>query len=317
MEVTMMQKIKFAIVGNGNLGRACKEQIQSRPMEFEFVGIFSRRESAETLLLSDIGKYKDKIDVVLFCGGSSNDAPVMVPELLAQGFSTVDSYDNHGEIKNGNYLNLLDKVAKENNATAIIGAGWDPGIMSIQRIINKAYMPSGVHNTFYGPGLSMGHTNAIKKIDGVITAHQITTPREDAMQLALSGEEVPTNDRHKRICFVVAEAGKEGSIEQSIRNMPDYFKGQEVEFNFIDQKTFDERFTNQFGHGGQIISTDENAKITWGTEMQSNPMMTASAMLAFGVASAKIQAKGWKGAYTIDEIPPAYLLDDEIRKTLI
>ena len=309
--------IRFAIVGNGNLGRACREQILKRPNEAELVGLFSRRESAGTLPLEDIGKYKGKIDVVLFCGGSSNDAPVMVPKLLAQGFSTVDSYDNHGEIGNGNYPELLAKAAKTSGATAIIGAGWEPGIMSIQRILNKAYMPNGVHNALYGSGLSMGHTSAIKSIAGVVAAHQITTPREDAKQLALGGKEVPSNDRHRRICYVVAEPGMEQSIEKQIRNMQEYFKDQQVEVHFINMDTFTKKFTNQFGHGGQIISADDNTKITWVMQTKNNPIMTANAMLAYARANFTMQNKGLQGAFTVDEVPPAYLLDDATRKSLI
>jgi len=222
---TKLKRINYAIIGYGNLGKACKQQIEERPDEFELTGVFSRRESKDTILLDDITKYKDDIDVALFCGGSSDDAPKMVPHLNQIGLSTVDSFDNHGEIANRNYLNLIQAATDKSGTTAIVGAGWDPGYLSIQRILNKAIMPEGIHHTFYGGaggGLSMGHTNALKEIPGVITARQLTVTREDAIKGALDGRYIEKNDRHKRVCFVVAEPGKETFVEEQIRNMPGY-----------------------------------------------------------------------------------------------
>ena len=309
-----MPTIKIAIIGNGNLGRACKQQILERPNEFSLVGIFSRRQSEDTILLETISDYQ--FDVALFCGGSSTDAPAMVPELNAKGICTVDSYDNHGEIKNENYQNLIKSATEKSGTTAIVGAGWDPGYLSLQRILNIAFLPTGVHNTLYGGsqgGLSMGHTNAIKKIEGVIAAHQITMPREDAKEKAKQGIKVASDDRHKRLCFVVAENGKEAEIEKQIRNMEGYYKNQQVEVNFISLDEFTQRFSNSLGHGGQIISTDSNTKINLELEAKSNPLLTANGMLAFAKANYAMQKRGWKGVFTIDEVPLSFLLEKEIR----
>lgn len=300
-------------MGYGNLGKACKKQIEKRPDEFILVGIFSRRQSKETILLDDIAKYKDDIDIALFCGSSSDDAPIMVPHLNQIGLSTVDSYDNHGEIANGNYLNLIQAATDKSGTTAIVGAGWDPGYLSVQRVINKAIMPYAVHNTLYGPGLSMGHTNAIKSIRGVRYAHQITVPRPDAQIAAANGVTVNKNDRHIRQCFIVAERGGEIAITQKILGMEEYFKNQQVEVNFIGIKEFNEKFTNQFAHAGQVISVDDNAKINLRLEMKNNPMLTASCMIAFAKANFKMQQNNKKGVFTADEVPPALLIDDYIR----
>ena len=308
--------INLVIIGNGNLGKACKLQILNRQNEFNLVGIFSRRESDETFSYNDIKNYLNDIDVALFCGGSSSDAPVMVPELNKMGFSTVDSYDNHGEIKNQNYINLVKKETDKSGTTAIIGAGWDPGYLSLQRIYNKAIMPNGIHNTFYGGkngGMSMGHSNAVKKIPGVIAAHQITKPRADMQALAMNGKEVSKNDRHLRICYVVAESGKEKQIEDQLRNIEGYFKDQLVEVHFINMDVFEKNFSNALGHGGQIISADNNARINLELEMNSNPVFTANAMIAFGKANYRMRQKGLKGTFTIDEVAPAFLVDDDVR----
>lgn len=309
-------KINCAIIGNGNLGRACREQMLKRKNEFNLIGMFSRRPSANTILLEEIEHYKDAIDVAFFCGGSNTDAAEMVPYLNGIGLSTVDSYDNHGEIRNQNYQNKIRPAALKSGTTAIIGAGWDPGYLSLQRIYSKAFMTEGTHNTFYGGlngGLSMGHTNAIKTIKGVIAAHQLTVTREDAIDKALSGGLVDKKDCHKRVCFVVAEKGSEQGIEKQIREMEGYFKDQMVEVHFIGMEEFTERFAGQFGHAGQLISTDSNAKINLKLEMESNPLFTANAMLAFGKANFTMQQKGMKGVFTVDEIPPAYLSDELVR----
>ena len=310
--------INIAIIGFGNLGKACAQQIHARSNEFNLVGIFSRRQSKQTIPLECIHDYSDKIDVALFCGGSSEDAPKLVPYLNGMGLSTVDSYDNHDNIKNQTYQNAIRAASVVSGYTtvAIVGAGWDPGYLSLQRILNKAIMPEAVHNTFYGGengGLSMGHTNAIKGIAGVEDAHQITLPRKEAVERATGGATIDKNARHKRLCYVVAEQDKQTSIEKQIRGMEGYFKGQEVEVNFICQDEFANRFEGKHGHGGQIISVDKNAKINAHLEMQSNPLFTANCMIAYAKANYKMQARKEIGVFTIDQVPLAYLLDDAAR----
>lgn len=307
------EKINFAIVGYGNLGKACETQILKRPDEFNLIGIFSRRESADTILLDKIKQYRDKIDVALFCGGSNDDAPIIVPNLNRTGISTVDGYDNHSEIKNQKYLKAIQTEAEKSGTTSIVGAGWDPGYLSIQRIYNKAIMPDAAHNTFFGGtegGLSMGHTNAVKNIAGVLNAVQFTVTRKDAQAKALESITVPSNDKHRRICYIVAENGMEQDIEKKIREMEGYFKDQEVMIYFISREEFENRFAKIENHSGQIISADNNAKINLQLEMKSNPLFTANAMLAFGKANKKMQQRGIKGVYTVAEIPPAYLVDE-------
>jgi len=263
----------------------------------------------------DLVLYKDRIDVALFCGGSVNDAQIMVPNLHKQGINTVDSYDNHEEIKNGNYKRSIQSHAKQNATVAIIGAGWDPGYLSIQRILNKAIMPTGTHNTLYGGkngGLSMGHTNAIKSIPNVIAAHQTTLPRPDAKTKALRGIPVPANDRHRRICHIVADPIHQDEIRKQIQNTDGYFKNQQLEINFISMDEFTEKFSDKNSHGGQIISVDDNAKINLQLDMKSNPMLTANAMLCYARANHIMQSRNISGAFTIDQIPPAFLMADSV-----
>ena len=200
---------------------------------FELIGVFSRRTDAGTIPLDEIINHD--IDVVLFCGNSNIDAPRIVPWLNSIGLSTIDCYDNQAEIANGNYINAIK--SKQNCTVAIIGAGWSPGLLSINRILNKAIMPCGVHNTLYGTGLSMGHTTALKAIPDVTEAHQTTIPRKDAIEKALRGEFVPPNDRHSRICYIVAAPRKKKLIEKQIRINP-YFANQQIEINFIGIKEF-------------------------------------------------------------------------------
>jgi len=342
-----MKKLNYAIIGNGNLGKACKEQILKRPDEFDLVGTFSRRESDETIPYQHLERYLGEIDVTLFCGGSSNDAPIMVPELNEMGLSTVDSYDNHGEIKNQNYQNAIKQATDKSETTAIIGAGWDPGFLSIQRILNKALIPDGAHNTFYGGergGLSMGHTNALKRIDGVIDAFQVTRASTAAIHKALDGIVVPKEQRHERDCYIVAQPGKEEYIQEQILNMEGYFKGQIVKIRFITNDFEKVKASNlgqtpvvfrsvywendiakvmeaikenalgyPNGHSGQVIASDDNGKINLGLEMKSNPIFTANAMLAYGKANHTMQKRGLKGTFTIDEVPPAFLVDNDVR----
>jgi diaminopimelate dehydrogenase len=311
-----MQKINVAIVGNGKLGNAIKQQILKRPKEFHLAGMFSHRIEPDTIPLDKIHKYKSQTDVVLFCGSSKGHCPAteLVPWLNQIGFNTVDSYDDHNEIKNSNYLNLIRTASGEGNTTAIIGAGWDPGYLSLQRIYNRAILPEGAHNTLYGGtsgGLSMGHTTALKNIDGVITAVQFTHARQDAQKQALRGKYVDPNHRHLRVCYVVAEPGRENEIQQQIHNIDGYFKHQQVEIHFITLKEFNNKHADRTSHVGQIISADANATINLQLKMKSNPTFTANAMLAFAKANFKMQQMGIVGAHTVADVPPSLLVDEQ------
>jgi len=319
MQKGKLGTINTAIVGYGNLGKACEQQIRQRSDEFNLVGAFSRRQQPGTIPLDNIMKYRGLIDVVLFCGGSSNDAPIMVPRLNEDGLSTVDSYDNHGEIPN--YLKTLQAATDKSGTTAIVGAGWDPGLLSIQRVLNKAFMPNGVQNTLYGGesgGLSMGHSNAVRGVPGVKMGIQLTFARNDAQQSAHEGQKVAGNERHKRVCYVVSEPGvSKKLIKEQICNMPEYFKGQQTIVNFIDEQEFLQKYSNLFTHGGQIISVDPNAKTNFSIEMKSNPELTATAMLAYTRANREMHSRLMSGAFTIADVPPAWLIKEEDRLGLI
>ena len=305
--------INIAIVGYGNLGKSAFEQISKRSDEFNFVKIFSRRDYAGGMdeMFDDIKQQKHNIDVALFCGGSSDDAPVMVAKLNQIGVSTVDSFDNHGQIANGVYMRKVAKSAFEGRTTAIVGAGWDPGYLSLQRVLNYAILPDGTHHTFFGGetgGLSMGHSNAVRQIDGVKNAVQLTISRKDAIDKALAGEIVDKNSRHKRVCFVVAEQKNHAEIENKILSMPDYFAGQETEVNFISQDEFDSRFSNLTAHSGRLISTNDNVNFNVELKTKSNMDLTASIMIAYAKANFKMQKRKLKGAFTVADVPLSYLV---------
>ena len=299
--------INCAVIGYGNLGRACREQILKRPDEFNLAGVFSRRKVQGTIPLDKLGDYRGEIDVALFCGGSADDAPEMVPYLNKLGLSTVDSYDNHGAI--AEYINTVKAATETSGTTAIAGAGWDPGYLSVQRILCKALMPNGTHNVFYGGkkgGLSMGHSNAIKTVPGVVDACQFTLTRPDSLAAALRGKNVPANDKHKRLCYVVAKPGKENAIATQIRGMAGYFKDQITQIRFVTPRQLEKIYTQS--HSGHLISTDDNAKINLELTMKSNPLFTANAMLAYAKANKIMQQKGQSGVFTCAEVPPAYLV---------
>jgi diaminopimelate dehydrogenase len=281
--------------------------------------MFSRRDykNGYEEMLNDIKNHKERIDVALFCGGSSNDAFKFVPDLAKIGISTVDSYDNHTQIASGTYINEVSKFADKSQTTAIIGAGWDPGYLSLQRVLNNAILPVdncslAAHNTFYGGengGLSMGHSNAVRQIAGVKSAVQLTVSRKDAIEKALNGENVDKYDRHKRVCFVVAEQKDRERIENEIRNIPDYFLGQETYVNFISQEEFDERFSNFTAHSGQQISA--NDKISFNVELKtkSNMDLTASVMIAYAKANFEMQKRRIYGVFTVADVPLSFLVD--------
>ena len=275
--------INCTIIGFGNLGSAVCEQL---PPDFNLIGIFSRRKSDRTIPLDEIKNYANQIDIAFFCGGSNTDAPELVPILNELGISTVDSYDNHEKI--GEYQRSIGFAQAKNRSTvAIIGAGWDPGYLSILRIYNRAILPNATHKTTYGPGVSMGHTNAIKTIPNVIDAQQITYP-------------------NKRVCYVVADKKHHKNIKNQILNMDGYFKGQRIIVKF-------KRFTPSQHHAGKLTSSSLTANITTQITMDSNPTFTARCMIAFARVGYKMKTLGNTGAFTIDQIPPSLLLNDEQR----
>ena len=300
------------IIGYGNLGRAVERQIQSRPNEFKLIKIFSRRSYPPPQLesmLSDISAHKPHFDVALFCGGSQDDAPIIMPELASLGISTVDSYDNHSNV--WHYLDTL----KPQNSTHITCAGWDPGFLSLQRILAQAITPNAVQTTLYGGeagGLSMGHSNAVRNVTNVINAVQLTHTRPDALLDAQKGKSIPKHLRHKRVCWVVADAPHHAQIERDIKQIPEYFLNQEVVVNFISQSEFNHRFSNYTSHSGRQIATSSDITINTEITTTSNMDLTANIMLAYAKANHHMQSQDQHGVFTIADVPLAYLLNSHI-----
>ena len=281
-----MQKrtIRVAVVGLGNLGRACVEQIKQRGKEFELTAVFSRRPIPNTMPMDQIEQYKNKVDVVLICVGSNNDAPAIVPR-IAKNFNIVDSYDTHNNLEN--YITSI-KTKK----VAIVATGWDPGLLSIIRLYLTALIPDATLQTFWGPGVSMGHTNAIKQIEGVKAAYQETVP-------------LISQGVHKRVCYITADKADQARIEQQIRKLPNYFAGQNVEVNFVT------KVPNRTRHTGQVICTDKTSHAHFKVSLKSNPKFTAQIMLAYAKANYNLQINNKSGVFNVADIAPKYLFDNK------
>ena len=296
-----MEKIKIGIVGLGNLGKACKELIDGRPDDFELVATFVRRPNdfPGTVHIDELEKYKGKVDVLLVCVGSKEDAPVLVPKFAAN-FNTVDSFDTHAKM--AEYIRNIKPLG-----VSVVGTGWDPGLMSVIRMYFGSCITSGPTQSFWGPGVSMGHTNAIKKIEGVLDAIQFTVPIQKMMELAGKGIEIESVKKHQRVCYVVAEKGNHARIKESILTMPDYFAGQDVKITFVSQKCFDKKFKDRNEHEGAVISADGHSLALFGLTLKSNSRFTASSMLAYAIANYNLQKAGQKGVFTVADIAPKYL----------
>jgi diaminopimelate dehydrogenase len=296
-----MQKIRIAIVGFGNLGRACKQLALQRQDTFDLVAVYNKEASEQdgTQCIDDIEKIKGKIDVVLVCVGSQQDAPILVPKLAAD-FSTVDSFDTHSKM--ADYIKSIKPIG-----VSIVATGWDPGLMSVIRMYFGAFTPTGTTQSFWGPGVSMGHTNALRGINGVVDAIQFTVPVQKMMDLAAKGIQIQADKKHMRVCYVVAPKSEHARIKQTIITMPDYFANQHVKVNFVSSATFEKKFRNRNEHEGAVISHDGNATVLFGHTLKSNSQFTASIMLAYAVANFKLQRDGHKGVFTVADIAPKYL----------
>lgn len=317
-----MDKIKIGIVGYGNLGKSV-EKISKKEKDIELLSIFTRRNvneiKAKTYVenVKNILEWKEKIDVMILCGGSSNDLTIQAPEIL-KNFNTVDSFDTHSIIPE--YLYKLDKIAKKNNKTAIISAGWDPGIFSIQRLLAEAILPKGETNTFWGPGVSQGHSEAIRKIEGVVDAVQYTIPKEESLKIARERiKKLTTKEKHLRKCYVVVEENaNKTKVEKEIKTMPYYFFDYETEVNFIDKKEMKKH--KKMPHGGYVIRNGETGEnkhlLEYKINLSSNPDFTASILIAFARANFKLQNAKQYGAKTVFDIPP-YMLSNKDRESLI
>ena len=325
--------MKLAIYGYGNLGKGVECAVKTAT-DMELFGIFTRRapKSVKTIFntpvysADDILNYKNDIDVVIICGGSATDLPAMTPA-LAENFCVVDSFDTHAKIPE--HFEKVDEAAKKGGNLALISGGWDPGMFSLARLYSSAILPDGKDYTFWGRGVSQGHSDAIRRIEGVKDARQYTVPIDEALARVRSGEnpELATREKHLRECYVVAEEGADlERIENEIKTMPNYFADYDTTVTFI---TEDELMKNHSGipHGGFVIRSGftgacgENRHIIeYSLKLDSNPEFTASVLVAFARAVFKMNSKGENGAITVFDVAPrdlSPLSNEEIRKHLL
>ncbi|MGE8683656.1 MAG: diaminopimelate dehydrogenase [Acinetobacter sp.] len=329
----MQNSIRIGIAGYGNLGRGVETAIQKNP-DMQLVGIFTRRapESvspcfAETPVYSMdalLNDFSDKIDVLILCGGSKDDLPQQGP-IFATKFNTVDSFDTHARIPE--YYAAVNTPATANKKTAMISIGWDPGMFSINRLFGEALLPDGETYTFWGKGLSQGHSDAIRRVEGVKAGVQYTIPSTDAIEQVRSGArpELSTKDKHHRECYVVLEQGADAAtVEQTIVTMPDYFADYNTTVHFIDEDTL-KRDHQRMPHGGFVIrsgntSDEQSQVIEFSLKLDSNPEFTASVLVAYARACYRLNQMQQYGAKTAFDVAPALLsikTPEQLRKELL
>lgn len=325
--------MKIGIYGYGNLGRGV-EYCAAQNSDTDIIGVFTRRnpESVKTALGSkvysakDAISFKDKIDVMIICGGSAKDLPALSP-MLAKDFSIVDSFDTHAKISE--HYAAVDKAAKSGGTLALISAGWDPGMFSLNRIYAESILPDGKTYTFWGKGVSQGHSDAVRRIDGVLDARQYTIPKEAAINAVLNGEmpDFVTRDKHLRECFVVAAPGADlKRIENDIKNMPDYFADYDTVVHFISADEMKENHS-ELPHGGFVIRSgktgDNNCHshtIQYKLTLDSNPEFTAGVLIAAARAVYKKRKRGETGCITMFDIAPSdlsYKTAEQLRSELL
>ena len=314
--------IRVAIYGYGNLGRGIECALHQAE-DISIVGVFTRRDPSTLSTLTgvpvysanDVTSYRDDIDVLVICGGSATDLPTMTPT-LAKYFNVIDSFDTHASIPS--HLANVDKSCKESNHVALISAGWDPGMFSLARLYGSAILPNGKDYTFWGKGVSQGHSDAIRRIDGVLDARQYTIPVQSSLELVRSGicPDLSTRDKHIRECYVVVADGVDKArVEREIVTMPNYFADYDTTVHFISQEELD-RDHKGIPHGGFVIrsgSTGLNAEhkhvVEYSLKLDSNPEFTASVIVAFARAVYKMASRGEVGAKTVFDVPPVDLLN--------
>lgn len=320
--------MKIGILGYGNLGRGVEIAVKNNS-DMELAAVFTRRNPADVKIsaenvpvvhVDEILNWKDKIDVMIMCGGSATDLPVQTPQ-FAKNFNVVDSFDTHAKIPE--HFAKVDESAKNSNHVAVISVGWDPGLFSLARVYFNAILPNGKDYTFWGKGVSQGHSDAIRRINGVKNAKQYTIPIEKALDLVRSGKnpELSTREKHLRECFVVLEEGADSAkIEQEIKTMPNYFADYDTIVHFIDEEEF---LKNHGGlaHGGFVIrsgNTTENHKhiAEFSLKLDSNPEFTANVLAAYARAAYKLSQEKNFGCKTVMDIAPKYLLNADSKKWL-
>ncbi len=323
--------IKVGVVGYGNLGRGVCLAVEKAP-DMECVGVFTRRDpktvcpvtGVKTYSMNELKSFKGQIDVLLLCGGSATDLPEHTAEIL-KDFNTVDSFDTHAKIPE--YYAKLDKVARENGTLSAISIGWDPGVFSIARMLFGAVLPDGKDYTFWGKGVSQGHSDALRRINGVKNAIQYTIPKEQALNRVRAGEnpDLSTRDKHLRECFVALEDDADkNKIELEIKNMPNYFADYDTIVNFVSEEEVT-AMQKKLSHGGFVFrsgnTTEENAQLLeLSLKLDSNPEFTGSVLTAYGRAVARLAKEGKTGVVTVFDVPIGYLSPlsgEQLRKTLL
>ena len=328
-----MGKIRIGIVGYGNLGRGVELSLEQNP-DMELVAVFTRRDPSALNLLTkgmqavpvaDIFDYKGKINVMILCGGSVGILPIQAPKIAAH-FNIIDSYDTHAKIPE--HFANVDEAAKSGGKLGIISVGWDPGLFSLNRLYAEAVLPQGETFTFWGPGLSQGHSNAIRRLDGVVDGVSYTISIEEAVNKARSGygANLTTRDKHLRECYVVAEEDADKAlIEKTIKTMPNYFADYQTKVTFISE----EELRSEHGkmpHGGFVIRSGKTGHagnkhtIEYSLKEDSNPEFTASVLVCYARAAYRLSKLGEVGARTVFDIAPTLLsmkTGDELRKEML
>lgn len=328
-----MDKIRIGIVGYGNIGRGVEQAVR-RNEDMELGAVFTRREPSSVKIatdgvavkhMDDILSMKDEIDVLVLCGGSATDLPVMGPRLAAD-FNTIDSFDTHARIPE--YFANMDKAAKEGGNVSIISVGWDPGMFSLNRLYGESILPQGSTYTFWGKGVSQGHSDAIRRIEGVKNGIQYTVPIEKAVEQVRSGSEpsLTTREKHLRECYVVPEEGADlKSIEEAIKTMPNYFDEYDTTVEFITEEELKARHS-KMPHGGFVIRSGETGSegnkhiIEYSLKLDSNPEFTASVLICYARAAYRLSKAGDTGARSVFDIAPGLLsmkTGEELRREML
>lgn len=328
-----MEKIRIGIVGYGNIGRGVEQAI-ARNDDMELKAVFTRRDPASVSVKTegaavkrtdDMLSMKDEIDVMVLCGGSATDLPVMGPEIVAD-FNTIDSFDTHARIPE--YFENMDRAARNGGKIGIISVGWDPGMFSLNRLYAEAILPQGSTYTFWGKGVSQGHSDAIRRVEGVKNAIQYTVPVEEAVERVRTGSEpkLTTRDKHLRECYVVAEEGADlAAIETAIKTMPNYFDEYDTTVTFITEEEMKAKHS-RMPHGGFVIRSGETGSeenkhvIEYSLKLDSNPEFTASVLICYARAAYRLSKAGKSGARSVFDIAPALLSQktpQQLRKEIL
>lgn len=324
-----MGKYKIGIVGYGNLGKGAETAVTASE-DMELCAIFSRRDNIKPVSgvpvvgFGELASWKGKLDAVILCSGSATDLPQQGP-MFAKYFTTVDSFDTHAKIPE--YFKAIDEVAKENGNLSLISVGWDPGMFSIMRLYNEAVLPEGNHYTFWGEGVSQGHSDALRRIDGVLNAKQYTVPVQEALDAVRNGAnpQLSTRQKHKRVCYIVAkDSADKALIEKTVVEMPNYFADYDTTVNFITADVFEKEHSGM-AHGGFVLRSGQTADgekhvIEYSLKLGSNPSFTSSVLTAYARAAIRMAQNGQTGAATVFDVAPAMLSvksGEALRKELL